>query len=385
VIKEVQSKVYQEELNCLNSSKPLNKSSSISTLDPYIDADGLLRVGGRLRHSHSEITFKNPTILPAKHHISTLIARKCHEDVKHQGRHITEGRIRSSGYWLVGGKRLVSSMIYGCVTCRRLKKGLDYQKMSDLPEERVLPGYPPFSFVGVDIFGPWEVITRKTRGGSANSKRWAALFTCLSTRAVHIEVIEDMSASAFINALRRFVAIRGSVKIFRSDRGTNFIEAVHELKLNTINVEDGPIRDYLGKRGTTWIFNPPHSSHMGGVWERMIGVTRRILDAMLLEYGSRTLTHEVLTTFLAEASSIINSRPLIPISTDPGNPFVLTPSTLLTQKSDTQSISSDVDQDDLLRKQWKRVQHLASVFWKRCNDAGNGFVRNEMCLRVMWF
>ena len=81
--------------------------------------------------------------------------------------------------------------------------------MSDLPEERVIPGHPPFSFVGVDVFGPWEIITRRTRGGAANSKRWAALITCLSASAVHIEVLEDMTASAFINALRRFIAIRG--------------------------------------------------------------------------------------------------------------------------------------------------------------------------------
>ena len=175
-----------------------------------------------------------------------------------------------------------------------------------------------------------------------------------------------MTASAFINALRRFIAIRGKVKIFRSDRGTNFVGAFNELKLNVINVEDGPIHNYLTNQGMTWIFNPPHSSRMGGVWERMIGVTRRILDAMLLEHGRRILTHAVLTTFLTEASSIINSRPLIPVSTDPENPFVLTPSTLLTQKSDTSlDIDPDVDQDNLLRKQWKRVQHLSSIFWKR--------------------
>ncbi|XP_061170784.1 uncharacterized protein LOC133180260 [Saccostrea echinata] len=368
VIKDVQRSVYQEEINCLRSSKPLKKSSPIFTLDPYLDADGLLRVGGRLKHSHVDAMFKNPVILPAKHHIATLITRKCHQEVKHQGRHISEGRIRSSGYWIVGGKRLLTSLMYNCVTCRRLRKPLDHQTMSDLPSERILPGYPPFSFIGVDVFGPWEIITRKTRGGSANNERWAALFTCLATRAVHIEVLEDMTTSAFINAFRRFVAIRGCVKIIRSDRGTNFVGAVNELKINTINVEDGPIHDYLTKQGTTWIFNPPHSSHMGGVWERMIGTTRRILHSMLLEYGSHSLTHDVLTTFLAEACSIINSRPLIPISKDPGNPHILTPSTLLTQKSDvidTTHVNSEVDQKDLLCKQWKRVQHLASVFWKR--------------------
>ncbi|VDI66648.1 Hypothetical predicted protein [Mytilus galloprovincialis] len=91
-----------------------------------------------------------------------------------------------------------------------------------------------------------------------------------------------MNSSAFINAVRRFAAIRGQVNIFRYDRGTNFIGTIDDLKIDSINVEDGPFKNFLYNSGTTWIFNPPHSSHMGGAWERMIGITRRILDSMLL-------------------------------------------------------------------------------------------------------
>ena len=113
--------------------------------------------------------------------------------------------------------------------------------MADLPLDRLIPG-PPFSSVGLDVFGPWPVVTRKTRGGSAQSKRWAVLFTCLTTRAVHIEVIEDMSSSCFINALRRFIALRGPVKLFRSDKGTNFVGAVDDLRVNVINVEGNKVQ-----------------------------------------------------------------------------------------------------------------------------------------------
>ncbi|VDI65600.1 Hypothetical predicted protein [Mytilus galloprovincialis] len=116
-----------------------------------------------------------------------------------------------------------------------------------------------------------------------------------------------MSSSAFINAVRRFAAIRGQVKIFRSDRGTNFIGAIDDLKIDSINVEDGPFKNFLYNSGTTWIFNPPHSSHMGGAWERMIGITRRILDSMLLNAAGRSLTHDVLNTLMAEVSAIVNS------------------------------------------------------------------------------
>lgn len=113
--------------------------------------------------------------------------------------------------------------------------------MSDLPEDRVTPG-PPFSSVGVDVFGPWNVVTRRTRGGMANSKRWAVLYTCLTTRAIHIEVIKELSTSAFINATRRFISIRGMVSEFRSDRGTNFVGATDLMKIDAVYVEDGPMK-----------------------------------------------------------------------------------------------------------------------------------------------
>lgn len=152
--------------------------------------------------------------------------------------------------------------------------------MSDLPTERLTP-IPPFSYVGVDVFGPWPIVTRKTRGVSANSKRWAVMFLCLVTRRVHIDVIEEMSSSSFINVLRRFISIRGPVMETRSDRGTNFIGATGDLRIDTINIEEGPTNHFLFKSVTIWKFNAPHSSHMSGAWERMIGIARRILDAML--------------------------------------------------------------------------------------------------------
>ncbi|XP_062614642.1 uncharacterized protein LOC134276399 [Saccostrea cucullata] len=171
IIRDIQQKFYSEEIENLQDSKPLSKNSPIQKLDPYIDSEGILRVGGRLRNLSADASFKNPMILPAKHHVTTLIVRKLHSDVKHQGRHITEGHIRSSGFWIVGGKRLVSSVLHKCITCRKLRKVPEYQKMSNLPEDRLIPGQPPFSNVGVDIFGPWNIITRRNRGGAANSKK----------------------------------------------------------------------------------------------------------------------------------------------------------------------------------------------------------------------
>lgn len=203
--------------------------------------------------------------------------------------------------------------------------------MADLPHDRLAP-CPPFTNVGVDCFGPWEVVVRRPREGLSHNKRWTVMFTCLASRGVHVEVVEEMSTSSFIMALKRFVSIRGSVSHFRSDRGSSFIGSIQHLGITPINVEDGKLKQYLNDTSCTWEFNPPCASHMGGVWERVIGMTRRILDSLLLDVPGQSLTHEMLITFLAEVTAIINSRPLVLLDTDSENPTPLSPSMLLTQK-----------------------------------------------------
>ncbi|KAJ8000025.1 hypothetical protein DPEC_G00200530 [Dallia pectoralis] len=237
--------------------------------------------------------------------------------------------------------------------------------MADLPPDRVSTE-PPFTYVGLDVFGPWSITARRTRGGQANSKRWAVIFTCLSVRANHIELIEAMDTSSFINALRRFFALRGPPKQIRSDCGTNFRGACKELKMLLAEPDHPSLSRFLSDEGCTWIFNPPHSSHMGGAWERMIGISRRILDSMFTQVGPSRLTHELLSTLMAEVCAIVNARPLAPISSDPASPFLLTPAMILTQKVCTSHPPTGSFEDPALyRQQWRRVQHLANTFWTR--------------------
>ncbi|KAG7483457.1 hypothetical protein JOB18_048755 [Solea senegalensis] len=365
IISCVQRDSYGEEFGCLAAGKVIPKDSPLRKLDPYMDKEGLLRIGGRLRHGALDVREQFPIVIPARNHIGKLLVRHYHEKVKHQGRVFTEGSIRIAGYWIVGAKRCINSILRKCVVCNKIRGRTVDQKMADLPSDR-LNTEPPFTYVGLDVFGPWAVTTRRTRGGQANSKRWAVLFTCMATRAVHIELIESMDTSSFINALRRFFALRGPAKQIRSDCGTNFIGACKELHMLLTDPEEPNVRKYLGEEGCTWIFNPPHSSHMGGTWERMIGVSRRILDSMLRDVGQSRLTHEVLSTLMAEVTAIINARPLTPISSDPESPFILTPTSLLTQKVGTfPPPPGTFEGKDLHRQQWRQVQHLANIFWHR--------------------
>ena len=376
IITIVQQEYYVQEVKCLQINLRVRKESEIHSLSTFIRKHGLLHVGGRCDRQEVPYDQRHPLILPQKPHIASIVSLHYHEETRHQGQKLTEGAIRSAGFWIPGSKRLVSTLIKKCATYRRLRGTTVTQLMSDLPADRVTP-CPPFRSVGLDVFGPWEISTKKTRGGSVNSKRWAVMFTCLYTRAVHIDILESMSTSSMINTLRRFFAFRGPAKIIRSDQGTNFVGAAAELKLVS---ERESVKQLLQKRSCTWIFNPPKALRMGGIWERMIGVTKKILNSILS--SQKNLTHEILSTVLCEATEIINSRPLVEVSTDPETPAVISPATLLTQKFDIVSAHEDTLQQKRYntKEHWKLVQSLADMFagkWK------NEYLKSQM-LRQKW-
>ena len=234
-------------------------------LDPVLDSDGIMRVGGRIRRANLSVTLKNPITLPKSSHITSLIIGHVHERTHHSGRGITLNELRSSGYWIVSGNAMIRQFISKCVTCRHLRGNQGEQKMADLPKSRIEPA-PPFTYCGVDFFGPWHV-----QRGRAVVKRYGALFTCLASRAVHIEVADSLETDSFINALRRFICRRGSVREIRFDRGTNFTGAEAELKKAIEEMDDQEIKAELLKENIDWIKNPACASNFGGVWERQSG------------------------------------------------------------------------------------------------------------------
>ena len=261
---------------------------------------------------------------------------------------------------------MTSSLIESCVTCKRLRGGTLTQHMANLPPDRSDTS-PPFTNVGLDVFGPWKIATRRLRGGAANAKRWSLIFTCLSSRAIHLEVLETLEASSFICALRRFLAIRGPVKKLRCDQGTNFVGEKSQLDGALAEMDQSRIQRFAAEQGCEWIFNPPLASNFGGVWERQIATVRRVLDAMLLEIGHQQLSHELLVTLMAEATGIVNSRPIATIPSDSDEPQPLTPAMLLTMK--TQPLAPPpghfVQQDIYSRNWWRKAQYLADQFWVR--------------------
>lgn len=342
----------------------LSPSSSLSKLDAFVDSDGIARVGGRLKLSSLPYSSKHPALLPKASHVTDLIIRHCHQRTQHQGRGITANEIRASGYWIIGASGAIASAISKCVKCRKLRGAVQEQRMAELPDDRVEPA-PPFTNSAVDCFGPFII-----KEGRKELKRYGVLFTCMASRAIHIEVAATLETDSFINALRRFLCRRGPIRQLRSDQGTNFVGARRELKEGLDRLDHTRIRNELQHHNCDWfVFNMnfPSASHMGGVWERQIRSVRNVL-ASLLQSNSTQLNEESLSTLLCEAEAIVNSRPLTVDSlNDPLSPYPLTPNHLLTMKTKVVLPPPGVFQsaDMYCRKRWRRVQHLANEFWVR--------------------
>ncbi|XP_038069094.1 uncharacterized protein LOC119738319 [Patiria miniata] len=380
ILKLTQKEAFPRELHALSDldvndsdidrhtarkrNRTLKKTSSLFRLDPFIDEDGVMRVGGRIQKAETSFGFKHPAILPRKHCVTEMIVRYFHQQVAHQGRGMTTQAVRSNGFWIIGCSSAVASLIHRCVKCRRLYSKPGEQKMANLPEDRLQPA-PPFTYCGVDYFGPWTV-----KEGRREVKRYGVLFTCMASRAIHIEVANSLTTDAFINALRRFTAVRGSVRLLRSDQGTNFVGAESELKRALEEIDQTKVQHFLEGKGCdypTTKMNAPSASHAGGVWERQIRSVRRVLNALVDQHGTQ-LDDESLRTLMCECAAIVNGRPLsVDNLNDPKSPEPLTPNHLLTLKSSVILPPPGTFQcvDVYSKKRWRRVQHLVNEFWAR--------------------
>ena len=209
------------------------------------------------------------------------------------------------------------------------------QKMSDLPKDRVVSDEPAFVRVGVDYFGPFNV---KYRRGTA--KQYRCLFTCLSTRAVHIEIAHSLTSDSFLMALHRFIARRGRPEKLWSDNGTNFVSANRELEEEIQQLDTTSTRSEMLSLGIEWVFNPPHAPHMGGAWERLIRSVKVLLKNLV---GDRLLSDEELLSYMCGVEKILNDRPLTRMGDDPKDDMPLTPNHLLLLRGNTRVSPTDMN------------------------------------------
>ena len=365
-IREAQEEIFPDTYHRLYEDIDLKKSDQLTSLCPFLDEDDLIRVGGRLRNAQLSYAIKHPILLPAKHKITLLLLRFYHEKTHHSGRHLTAASMREGGYHIHRQKQVIGQFLKNCVTCQKLRGNYQTQKMADLPVDR-LEQVAPFTNTGMDVFGPYIVHDGKnTRRSTSSKKVWVLLFTCLVSRAIHMESLSSMDTSTFRLALRRFFAIRGTCKRLRSDHGSNFIGARNQMQQD---IDLDALRKQIEDEGCVWELNPPYASHCAGVWERKIGDVKKVFHAAMSELKLNSISRDEFNTLLQETASIVNNTPLFDISSDPNDPYPVSPAVLLTLRDDAPSCPPEAfDKKDLLRYgklRWRRVQYLSDQFWVR--------------------
>ncbi|KAL4100913.1 hypothetical protein QTP88_020938 [Uroleucon formosanum] len=335
------------------SSKPLAR------LAPFIDPDGVIRVGGRLRHSLLTYDCKHPILLSKRSHYAYLLCHRWHLVTCHAGPRVLTVLI-SRRFWIISLRSVLHNIITNCSVCVRFDAKRVQPLMADLPDTRVQQRRP-FERVGVDYAGPLQMRETRLRK-SRVFKIYIAVFICFTTKAVHLEVVTDLSTDAFLAAFDRFIARRGLPSDVFSDCGTNFVGADKKLRA-LIHSPEGRAAIANSRAICDWHFNPPSAPHFGGLWEAAVRSTKRLLIRVI---GAHIFTYEEFTTILARVEAVLNSRPLTPASTDPHDLECLTPSHfLIGQPLLTVPPRSGPEPARSLTDRWKLMDQCHQSFWRR--------------------
>ena len=312
---------------------------------PKLDND-LIVMEGRLRNAPTSLSFN----FPAESHLTTLFVLQCHTKCGHGGVCHTFTELRAR-FWIEKSSSTIRKVINNCLVCRKVKAKCLTQKMSDLPPARMQIFDPPFSHTGVDFFGPLLV-----KQGRSNVKRYGCIFTCLTTRAIHLELAFDLSTDSFLNVLRRFAARRRSIRHLYSDNGTNFVGAEKLLRDEYTKYDQNRVRDQMAIAGIEWTFNPPLASHFGGAWERMIRTIRKILTTIS---PGPVYSEDVIRTVLIDIEAMINSRPLTPVIFHDVEERPLTPNDLLMPDANSViPLPLSDDRDAYIKNKYKQTKFL---------------------------
>lgn len=308
LFEQVQAKMFPETVEALRKGKLLPLSNSLQPLNPFRDADGLLRVGGRLSQSLKNYNFRHPLILHGKHHLTSLIIESEHKRLCHAGPKLTLGSLEDL-YHIVGARGAVGKCTRQCMTCQRISPKVVTQLMGQVPNARLLPSFAN-ERVSVDYAGPPTLKIGTTRRPTY-CKAYVAIFVCLATESCHIELVSNLTAEAFLAALRRFISRRGKPIQIWSDNASCFHRAKKELKelgqcLQQQNTQES-IMNFCSTQGIQWKFSSPTGPHHGSVWENGVKACKHHLKHIV---GESKLTFEEVATVLCQIEACLNSRPL---------------------------------------------------------------------------
>ena len=392
----IQQKSFSDTIRMIKGGENCNLKQQLNLM---IDDQGILRCKGRYQNSELTQGAKYPKLLPPKEYYTRLNIEEAYRKMFHSGVSQTLAEIRQE-YWIPKGRSEVKRVLSRCQVCQIVEGGpYRMPQMPPWPKERVVQSIP-FEYTGLNYFGPLYIknYLNVATGGEvpATKKVWVCLFTCFAVRAVHIELVEDMSAEEFLLCFRRFIARRGIPKQILSDNAKQFKTARSVLnKIWSDVVRSDEVIEFSATKGIEWKFIVNLAPWMGGLYERLVGVTKRALRKVI---GSRCLSEKQLVTVLTEAETVVNSRPLIYVDDDINSSFIITPLSFLSQShqhfipdfkidSDTFEPTEKISTSQQLLQRWKRGQRCLTQFWQiwckdyllslreRCNSTVNK-VRN---------
>jgi hypothetical protein len=361
ILKKCQLESYHFEIKSLMKEGVVNKTSKIYNLTPILDQESILRVNSRLDAAPAIVNeeMRQPIILNGESPITELIIDFYHRKFHHQTKETVINELRQR-FWIPKIRVFVNKVINRCKRCAYLKAEPRIPQMAGLPKERMAPYNPPFSYTGFDFMGPFQVTV-----GRRCEKRWIAIFTCLTMRAIHLEVACSLDTSSAVMCVRNFINRRGTPLQMISDNGTNLKaaekelrQALKELDRNRIMADTQNFEP--SERHINWKFNPPAAPHFGGIWERMVRIVKQALYSAL---KSRKPRDETFRSAIIEVESTVNCRPLNYVSTKEINDPAITPSSLLTLSTNKMPpIDPKIFNS---QKQWLISQEIAHNFWKR--------------------
>ena len=378
IIKSIQMSSFSSEINCLKNNKRIKVCSDMVRLSPFIDDQGLLRVGGRLHNSELNFRARHPILIP-KDHLGKIIIAETHHNTFHGGVEVIVSTIREK-FWIIGLKGMTKSCVRKCVTCLRYRGNVIRPKMGPLPEARVTISRP-FLRTGVDFAGPILIKPVKGRGRST-IKGYITIFVCMATKSMHLELTMGLDADSFLMTFKRFISRRGICQQLWSDNGRNFVAADKEMK-RTISdlLKDSPnyLKKYFSEMKTEWKFIPPGSPNFGGLWEAGVKLVKGHLKRV---FNNHMLSVEEFTTALCQVEAILNSRPLAPSSEDISDLSILTPAHFLVLSPLTSTPDPlYLHEPSSLHQRFKLIQQIVKAFWNKWKSD----YLNSLQIRQKWY
>ena len=345
------------------NGRSLSSYSKLLALKPQLDDDGLIRSDGRLTNAKFiSYDVRHPVILPRKSWVTKLIIKDAHEKGNHAFGTNQTLAVLSARYWIISAREAIREWERECDECRRRKAKASQQIMAPLPLARVQTSLRAFTRTSVDFGGPFITIQGR---GKRREKRYLCLFTCLATRAVHLEIAFGLTTDSFLNAFYRMANRRGLPDEVYSDNGTNFIGADRELQALLSQVDNHKIQESVANKGVKWHYNPPLAPHFGGAHESMVKSAKKAIKAIL---GQADINDEELMTAIIGAEGLINSRPLTYQSANHKDDVPLTPNHFLHGQNGGIFAPTSVDETQFSpRKNWSNISGIDG-FGNGCQD-----------------